>query len=239
MELRGKRVLITGGAVRLGRAFALALAEEGCEVCIQYWRSADAAAEVAALLGGPGRCLRADLTIPSACEEVVDRARRELGGLDVLVNSAAVFLAGDLLSTSLEGWEAHLALNLRAPFLLSQAFAARLPGGAAKIVNVTDARLRRAGVGHLAYRVSKAGLAHLTELLALELAPSVSVNAVAPGAMLPVEGESAAQLEERLRSAIPLRRVGGVEPAVAALLFLLREDFLTGVVLPVDGGEYL
>src|SRR6185503_11126522 len=163
-----------------------------------------------------------------------------LGGLDVLVNSAAVFLPADLAGTTLEVWERQMALNLRAPFLLSQAFAGALPaGGSGKIVNVTDARTRRPGTDHLAYRVSKAGLQHLTELLALSLAPRITVNAVAPGAMLaPCDGDESALLR-RVASAVPLRRAGGDQPVADAVLYLLREDFATGVVLPVDGGEYL
>jgi glucose 1-dehydrogenase len=113
------------------------------------------------------------------------------------------------------------------------------PADRGKIVNVTDARVRRPGPGHLAYRVAKAGLAHLTELLAVELAPAVTVNAVAPGAILAPPGEGEAAFTERVARVVPLQRAGGAASVAAAVLYLLREDFLTGVVLPVDGGEYL
>src|SRR5262249_9542652 len=160
-----------------------------------------------------------------------------------LVNNAGVFLPGDLSSTSLRDWDTQLALNLRAPFLLSQAFARdrarndERPAGC--IVNVTDARVQRIGRDHLAYRVSKAALAHLTAILALELAPDVRVNAVAPGAMLPPPGEADAQFQRRVATVVPLGRAGGVEAVAEAVLYLLRQEFTTGVVLPVDGGEYL
>jgi glucose 1-dehydrogenase len=242
-ELSGRKALVTGGAVRLGRAIALALAGAGCDVSIQYRSSGRDAHEVLAAIarcGVRGAALEADLTRPDDCARVVGAAREALGGLDVLVNNAAVFLPGDLRTTSLEDWDRQLALDLRAPFLLARAFVDGLPRGArASIVNVTDARVRRPGGGHLAYRVAKAGLAHLTELLAVELAPEITVNAVAPGAMLAPPGESTVAFEQRVVSGVPLGRAGGAEPVAGAVLFLLRQDFVTGAVLPVDGGEYL
>jgi NAD(P)-dependent dehydrogenase (short-subunit alcohol dehydrogenase family) len=190
--------------------------------------------------GGRAAALQADLMSPVACRQLVDEARQRLGGLDVLVNNAALFLPGDLAATTLEVWERQMALNLRAPWLLAQAFVAGLaPGAEGKIVNVGDARARRPGRGHLAYRVTKAALAHLTELLALELAPRVTVNAVAPGALLPHSGEEETAFRQRVEPGVPLRRIGGPEPVAHAVLFLLREDFATGVILPVDGGEFL
>lgn len=242
-ELSGRKALVTGGAVRLGRGIALALAGAGCDVSIHYRSSESEAREVLAAIaqhGVRGAALEGDLTRPDDCARVVGAAREALGGLDVLVNSAATFLAGDLRTTSLEDWDRQLALDLRAPFLLARAFVGGLPPRArASIVNVTDARVRRPAGGHLAYRVAKAGLTHLTELLAVELAPEVTVNAVAPGAMLPPPGEAAAAFERRVVSVVPLGRAGGAEPVADAVLFLLRQDFVTGAVLPVDGGEYL
>ena len=243
MDLSGRRALVTGGAVRLGRAIALALADAGCDVAIQYHGSRAEAQETLADLGRRGArvvALGADLTRPDECARTVGEAREALAGLDVLVNSAAVFLPGGVRDTTLESWDVQLALDLRAAFLLAQAFVAGLaPGERASIVNVTDARVYRPGRGHLAYRVAKAGLAHLTELLALELAPDVTVNAVAPGAMLPPPGEAPEAFADRVSSAVPLRRAGGAEPVADAVLFLLRQDFVTGASLRVDGGEYL
>jgi glucose 1-dehydrogenase len=242
MKPLGYKALVTGGAVRLGRAIALALGGAGCDVAIHHFHSASAAAEVAAEIEGCGRravTIAADLSDAAACARLVQEARRRLGGLDVLVNSAALFLAGDLATTSLEDWERQHALNLRAPFLLAQAFAAALPAEqSGKIVNVTDARAHRPGRGHLAYRLTKQALGHLTALLAIELAPRITVNAVAPGAMLAAGGDEAA-LARRAATAVPPRRTGGAAPIAEAVLYLLREDFATGVVLPIDGGEYL
>ena len=236
------KALVTGGAVRLGRAIALGLGRAGCDVAVHHFRSAAAAEEVAAEIAAFGQravVLPADLSDAAACARLLAEARSQLGGLDVLVNNAAIFLPGDLATTSVEDWERQLALNLRAPFLLAQAFAATLgPEERGKIVNVTDARAQRPGRGHLAYRLSKHGLDHLTALLALELAPRITVNAVAPGAMLAAGGDDEA-LARRVATVVPLRRAGGADAVGEAVLYLLREDFATGVVLPVDGGEYL
>jgi NAD(P)-dependent dehydrogenase (short-subunit alcohol dehydrogenase family) len=243
MNLLGKKALVTGAGVRLGRAIALGLAAEGASVALQHWRSvaeAESAAEAIASGGGHAVTVRADLSQPEGCALAVASAREALGGLDVLVNNAGIFLAGDLASTRLEDWEAQFALNLRAPFLTSQAFARSLDAEASgKIVNVTDARAGRPARGHLAYRLTKSALAHMTALLALDLAPRITVNAVAPGAMLPAPGAGERQLADRVAAAVPLRRAGGEQPVADAVLYLLREDYVTGVVLPVDGGEYL
>ena len=243
MDLAGCCALVTGGGTRLGRAIALALAAEGCAVAVQYWRSEESAREVVATVraaGGSAAALRADLREAAACAETVAHAAAAIGPLDVLVNSAAIFLPGTLASTTLAEWEAQMALNLRAPFLVTQAFAAALPPAArGKVVNVADARVRRPASGHLAYRLSKAAVVHLTEILALELAPRITVNAVAPGAMLAPPGEGQEAFAGRVDRLVPLRRSGGAGPVADAVLYLLHEDFATGVVLPVDGGEYL
>ena len=246
MDLLGCNALVTGGGVRVGRAIALALARVGCDVALQFHRSAADAEATAAEIRGLGRRavpLPADLSDPAACAAVVMRACEALGRLDVLVNSAAVFLPGGILDTTLEQWDTQLAINLRAPFLLSQAFARQHAAGPServgKIVNIADARVARPAPDHLAYRSSKAALVHMTQAMALELAPRVTVNAVAPGALLPPPGEGDEAFARRVRERIPLRRAGGVEAVTDAVLYLLREDFVTGVVLPVDGGEYL
>ena len=243
MELGECNALVTGGGTRLGRAIGLALAEAGCGVALQFWQSeAGAASAVESLRrdGGRAVALRADLADVDDCSSLVERAAAAIGPLAVLVNNAAIFLPGTLASTTLEEWEAQFALNLRAPFLLSRAFAAGLgQEGRGKVVNIADARVRRPAPGQLAYRLTKAALVHLTEILAAELAPRVTVNAVAPGAMLPPPGEGAEAFDERVARLVPLGRAGGARPVADAVLYLLREDFATGVVLPVDGGEYL
>jgi NAD(P)-dependent dehydrogenase (short-subunit alcohol dehydrogenase family) len=242
-NLEGRRALITGGAVRIGRAIALALARHGCDVFIHFATSGDAAHAVCAearSLGVRAACGRADLAAAQQARELVPTAARALGHIDILVNSAAVFLEGDATETTLEAWDGQFALNLRAPFLLSQAFAQCLPPDTAgDIVNIVDARIRRPATDHFAYRLTKSALADMTELLALTLAPRIRVNALALGAMLPPPGRDEGYVERLASSSIPLGRAGGPAMVGENVLHLLRQDFITGVVLPIDGGEFL
>jgi NAD(P)-dependent dehydrogenase (short-subunit alcohol dehydrogenase family) len=243
MKLRGKVALVTGGAVRLGRALTLALAGAGCHVFIHYGRSEEAArqTQAAALASGVDATVyAADLADVVATQSVMPAAVAHFGQVDVLINNAAIFLPGNLAETSLATWASQFAVNLRAPFLLSQAFAAQLgPGRSGKIINVGDARVFRPAGEHLAYRLTKAALLTLTQSLAQELAPQISVNAVALGAILPPPDRDSAYLEELAHSHIPLRQPGNPDDVVANVLHLLQQDFLTGVILSVDGGQFL
>lgn len=242
-DLRGKSALVTGGAVRLGRALAERLAREGLDVCIQFGSSHAAAAEAVLVLGALGVravSVQADFTDPvSAARRVVDFAVQELGRVDVLVNSAAIFEPGTLADTDEAHWDRHLSINLKAPAFLCREFAqARAPGSTGQIVNIADWRALRPGAGHLAYTISKAGLVALTGILAQELAPHVQVNAIAPGAILPAPGASPAQFAEIGRST-PLQRTGRPDDIADALVYLLRSEYVTGEVLHVTGGQQL
>jgi NAD(P)-dependent dehydrogenase (short-subunit alcohol dehydrogenase family) len=243
MKLKGKVALVTGGAVRLGRALTLALAGAGCHVFIHYGRSEEAArqTQAAALAAGVDAAVyAADLADVVATQSIMPAAVAHFGQVDILVNNAAIFLPGNLAETSQVTWESQFAVNLRAPFLLSQAFAAQLaPDSSGKIINVGDARVFRPAGEHLAYRLTKAALLTMTQSLAQELAPRISVNAVALGAILPPPDKDPAYLEELAHSYIPLRQPGNPDHVVANVLHLLQQDFLTGVILPVDGGQFL
>jgi pteridine reductase len=228
--------------VRLGKALALALAEEGVGLAIHYNRSSDPAEQTVAEIQALGRdavAIQGDLSLPGQAPAIVERAADRLGELDILVNSAAIFEPGDLAQTTEVGWDKHFVINLKAPFFLSQAFAAHVGRNRpARIVNLADWRGLRPDPDYLAYSLTKAGVMAMTKGLALALAPNIQVNAIAPGAILPPPGKDQAHLE-RLAGEIPLRHVGSPAEIVGTLLYLLRSDFVTGETLFVTGGQHL
>ena len=244
LPLSGRCALVTGGAVRLGRAIALRLGMAGADVCIHYGSSASeaeaTAAELAAL-GVQSGVVQADFGgDPVAAAETVFRGAGDtLGPVDLLVNSAAIFERGTLADTTAENWDRHLTIDLQAPVWLMREFAEQLlPGRRGTIVNIVDWRGLRPQPGHLAYTIAKAGLIAATRLLAQELGPTITVNAVAPGAILPPPGGDQSEFEQ-LGERNPLQRVGGPEDVTEAVLYLATSRFVTGEVLCVTGGQQL
>ena len=241
MDLRGQIALVTGGAHRVGRMLVLALARAGVHVAVHYGRSAEAARETVALAqryGVRAAAFQADLTQAPAAASLFRQVQEALGTPRILINSAAAFVPGRVRDTTLENWDLHLNLNLRAPFLLTQAFARAVGAGPGKVVNITDWRAVYPGQKYLAYTISKAGLITLTHMAARELAPGVQVNALALGAVLPPPGHDPAYLQ-RLVQRTPAGRAIREDEIADALLFLLRNDALTGEVLFLDGGAHL
>jgi NAD(P)-dependent dehydrogenase (short-subunit alcohol dehydrogenase family) len=241
MDLSGRSALVTGAGRRLGRAFAEALAARGAAVAAHYGESAEGAAEVvraAQERGTPAVALQADLADPRQTAALVDRAAEALGFVDVLVNSASVFDPGGPLETDLGAWERALRVNLTAPFLISQAFARRRARDPGVIVNLLEWRALRPAADHFVYTISKAGLASMTKSLALSLAPSIRVNGLALGAILPPAGQGIGP--DRVVERVPAGRWGTVEEAVQALLFLIEgSGFVTGAILHLDGGRHI
>jgi pteridine reductase len=233
--------LVTGGAVRLGRAIALGAGRAGYDLAITYHSSEAPAREVQAELRRLGRrceLVRADLAQPSAGEAVVAAVRAAYGRLDLLVNSAASFEAAPLLEVDAAAWDAVMDLNARAPHLLVRAAADLLRASRGNVVNITDLAALQPWTEHPHHAVSKAALAHLTRIQARVLAPEVRVNAVAPGAVLPPDDLS----DERLRAlaaGTPLKRLGSPEDVVHAVLYLASATYVTGHILVVDGGRLL
>jgi NAD(P)-dependent dehydrogenase (short-subunit alcohol dehydrogenase family) len=239
MALTGKLILITGAARRIGRVMAIEAARAGADVIIHYHHSAADAASLRDQILALGRrafLIEADLADPNQITPVMEQAF-SFGRLFALVNNAAIFEPADGPAAALEAWNRHLAVNLTAPFLLSQAFDHALkPGEEGRIVNLLDWRSFRTDPGHLAYTVSKAALASLTTNLAAALAPRITVNGLALGAvMAPVQGAAADVLDH-----VPMRRWSNPEEVSQALLFLLDGPAsVTGDVLFVDGGRHL
>jgi NAD(P)-dependent dehydrogenase (short-subunit alcohol dehydrogenase family) len=240
MSLDGKTVLITGAALRIGRSLALAAAQAGADVVLHFGKSQKEAESVQAeieAIGQKAYILQADLADFTQAAALIDRAR-ERAPLFALVNNASIFEPHGWADTSLELWNRSLAVNLTAPFLLSQAFARSLePDGTGRIVNLMDWRALHPRPDHLAYMISNSGLAALTSALAVALAPRITVNGLALGAVLPPGDGSPANVNlER----VPARRWAKLEEVGQALVFLLDGPaYITGEVLHVDGGRHL
>ena len=240
MSLEGKTILITGAARRIGRALTLTCARAGANVIIHHAHSpADAEslqAEVLAL-GRRALIIQAFLEDSTAVQDLFNHAL-QWSPIFGLVNNAAIFESLTWQTTSLENWNSHLAINLTAPFLLSQAFARALSDHqSGRIVNILDWRAFRPGADHLPYTISKAGLAALTRSLAIAFAPHITVNGLALGAILP---PSDAVVSENFLKTIPAGRWADLEEVCQALLFFLDgPGYITGEILHVDGGRHL
>jgi pteridine reductase len=239
VPLRGKRALVTGAGQRVGQAIALALGAEGMQVAVHYRESRDGAEETARRIraaGGSAVTLAADLTGREAARNLVDRTLSELGGLDLVVPSAASFERVTLDDVDDDAWDRSLNLNLASPFaLVHQAIPAlRAARGSVVFISCSSASVPMRG--YLPYVVSKGAIKHLMKTLALELAPEIRVNAVAPGTVMPPESYDAAAVA-RLARAIPLARAGSPEDVARAVVFLASAPFVTGHELAVDGGR--
>jgi NAD(P)-dependent dehydrogenase (short-subunit alcohol dehydrogenase family) len=237
-----KAALVTGGGRRIGRALALALAEDGFAVAVHYHRSRKAAeAVVEAIWGGGGAALAlgADLADENAVRRLLPQAERAFGPLGCLVNNAGVFGDDTVATTTRKSWDLHLAVNLRAPFVLIQDFAARLPAEAGGVVvNMLDERVWSLTPYFVSYTLSKAGLWTLTQTMALALAPRIRVNGIGPGPTLPSPRQSPEQFASQ-RAMMPLGRGTGPLEIVAALRFILSAPAMTGQMIALDGGQHL
>lgn len=243
MDLQGKTALVTGGGVRLGRAFALALAREGVNLAVHYNRSAAPAEETVHLAKGFGVeaiALGADFTDLSAIQSLFPQALNHFDCVDILINNAAIYLKSTGLETDLETWEKQFRINLQTPFLLIQAFAQQLPKNRpGRVLNIADAQIRKLQPSHFAYRLTKIALVEMTCMYAQELAPNITVNALGLGIMLPLAGKEDLDLQAYAEQNVPLKRTGSPEIAAENALHLIKSDFTTGTFLRVDGGQYL
>ena len=239
-ELTGKVALVTGGAVRVGREIARALADAGADVAVGYRRSAvEARAAVRELeaRGVRAVALRANVASPREARGLVADAVKQLGRLDIVVNNAGLFFRTPVLTTTPAQFDRLLAVNLRAPFFVSQAAARAMGRRGGRIVNLADVGAVRAWPGYIPYGISKAGIVMLTRGLAAALAPAIQVNAVGPGVVLLPEGFSPTRAR-RLARTIPMGRHGDPADVAAAVRFFATcPRYITGQVLYVDGGR--
>ncbi len=239
-SLRGKTALITGAAKRIGRQIALTLVDHGVNLVIHYNRSADESREVCQEVqrrGGKAWTVQGDFNAPRLAEPLFEHARQEAGGpIELLVNNASIFPVDKLADITLEGLHRNTVINAWVPFCLSRAFARQTQRGS--IVNLLDSRVWGYDWTHVGYILSKHVLTALTFMCALEFAPGITVNGVAPGLILPPPGKDQSYLD-RLIHTVPLQRHGDPQDVADAVAFLLGSDFMTGEVIFVDGGRHL
>jgi len=240
-KLRGKVALVTGGGVRVGKAIALALGEAGADVAIHYGSSRGQAEETARSIAATGvrsAPVQADLAVPEDIYSLFDEVEKSFGGLDVLVNSAAVFEKTPFENLDLEKWDRVMKINLTAPFLCCRRAAPLMKArGGGNIINICDIGGMAAWKGFSHYNVSKAGLIMLTKSLAVELAPEISVNAVAPGTVLFPDDYDEKE-RKRIESRIPMGHAGSPQDVAGAVMFFVAgSGYVTGQVLAVDGGR--
>jgi pteridine reductase len=241
MEIDGRVALVTGAGTRVGRVIALALGRAGMRVGVHYAGSEKGARDTAEEIMGMGsdaRTLPGDLTDPANAPRLVEHTAKVFGSLDVLVNSAAVMLRTPVGEVLVEDWDAMFALNLRAPFFLSQAAARVMRDSGGAIVNIADLAAFETWRGYVPHSITKAGIVQMTRALAHALAPKIRVNAIAPGPVLLPEGWTQEQAD-KLIATTPLGHLGSPEDVAQAVLYLLTADYVTGETIIVDGGRHI
>ncbi|MGQ9500857.1 MAG: SDR family NAD(P)-dependent oxidoreductase [Anaerolineae bacterium] len=242
MDPRGKTALITGGAHRLGKAITLALAQAGCNVVINYHKSREAAEKTAAEVsccGAAALIYQADVADYDQVNGMVQAAVERFGGIDILINSASHFVKTPFPADDLSKWHRVIAILIHGAFYCANAVAPlMLKQGDGLIVNIADLSAWQPWPGFAAHSVGKAALLALTRQLALELAPTVRVNAIAPGLILPPPDYTASKIERAAQRTL-LRRWGKPEDVTRAVLYLVTANYVTGEVMVIDGGELL
>lgn len=242
MSHPAKVVLVTGASRRIGAAIVRCLHAAGCRIILHYHRSLAEAEALAAALNAPGQhrvaLMQADLADVGALPDLIERAVANWGGLDGLVNNASAFYPTPLGTVTEAHWDELLGSNLKAPFFLSQAAADHLRRRRGAIINILDVYAERPLKNFPVYSLAKAGLAALTRALAVELAPEVRVNGVAPGAILWPEQGQDAEAQAAILARIPLGRCGAPEDIARVVRFLMEDaPYVTGQILAVDGGR--
>lgn len=246
MKLEGKKVLVTGASIRIGRAICVSLAEAGCEIAVHYNNSVDDARALVDILAGmhtKAFSVQADLTLRGACERLILATREQMGEIDILVNNASVFHKQSLAAATPDAVMSEMLVNAFCPIELMRIFARESKANdsgwpEASIVNILDRRVAGCEKGAFPYCLSKNALHDATKMAARELGPAISVNAVAPGPILPPPGKGEGYLEEKAGPMVLAKRPSPKDVA-NAVTFLLRAEGVTGQVVFVDSGQHL
>jgi len=240
MRLKNKKILITGAAKRIGRILSLLIAREGGEVIIHHNNSIEEAKSLQGEiqeLGQTAIIYQADFSDLDSTREFINKVFVS-NEIDIVINNASIFSNLSWESTTIDEWRKHHSVNLETPFLISQSYAKSLKEGyKGKIINMLDWRALKPGADHLPYTISKAGLAALTKSLAISLAPGITVNGIALGAILPpIDGTSVSTITEGL----PIPRWAKISELEDTVMFLLAgPEYITGEILHLDGGRHL
>jgi len=239
-SLSKRSVFISGGAHRIGKEIAIACAQAGASIIIHYGHSSEEAEKTAqriSQLGGEVTIIQADFSKPDAAMEVIQEKLADVDNLYGLVNNASLFEPINFFQTTRQQWQTHMDINLTMPFLLSQFFANKLAGRQGRIINILDWRALRPGRDHFPYTISKSALAYLTKALALALSPTICVNGLALGAILPpTDGEK----DNQIVKSVPLGRWANMHEVTETILFLLTGPaYITGEIIHLDGGRNL
>jgi NAD(P)-dependent dehydrogenase (short-subunit alcohol dehydrogenase family) len=242
MDPNGKVALVTGAGRRVGRALALALGDAGCRVAIHYGQSEQDALETASLIqsmGSEAITIQADLENTTQIESLAAAVAEQLGPIEILVNNASIFDKVGLEEISIENWDRHFAINVRAPFLLAQAMQSQLTGDSTgKIISLNDWRTARPT--RFAYGVTKTALSGLTRTLALSMAPNVQANEISLGAILPPSDIPLDRPRSEIKIDLgPADRMGSLNEVANAMMMLIQNDFITGETINVDGGRHI
>ena len=244
MELQGKNVLITGGAKRLGRAMAIALAEKGANVAIHFNRSKKDAEELASQLEAMGTkaiSVSADCHKPKKIEKAVLKTADELGTIDILINNAAIFYRTPINNIDKDNWDDFLDVNLKAYFFFAREFAKLAGNNLRKIINMADVYAHSPAKDFIPYGVSKAGVVALTKGLAKAYAPDILVNTISPGVIMPPANSNSVSLKEneKVINQTLLKGAGTPEDITKTVIFLAENDYITGSEIFVDGGRHI
>jgi pteridine reductase len=241
MELTGRLALVTGAGHRVGRAIALGLATRGMDVAVHYNASEQAARETAGAIEALGRratVFQSNLAERGAPAALIGAVSDRMGAIDVVINSAAIMMRTPWESVTEQHWDDMFALNLRSAFFVSQAAALTMRERGGAIVNIADLAAYETWPAYIPHGLTKAGVVQMTRALARVLAPSIRVNAVAPGAVLLPEGWTDADAR-RLIETTPLQRLGSPDDVVDTVIYLLEADYVTGETIIVDGGRHV